>query len=567
MIMNQRSLHRTTIFWSILLAVCIPAAICAYEPPTGIPDPGFGIDSVLPPRPGSWTAEIAGYFYVNPSAPGCSDSRAYGHPASPRCTIPEPVPAGSYVEVHGTYTHTVGGTTNITGKGTGGAWAAGVSGPAWIVGQASDRPVFTQRTILSGKHLYVDGIATRWDANDESIVIGTNGPGSGSEFIVVRNCLIEGDQKSRTFGVVLGGRSEAETVTQVVVYNNRIFNHGDMTSGDQDADCLNAGNFSNRIWFLNNTVHTASGAGGWAGGPYGGSENCHHIYFGFNRIYNTRQAGLAVKYATDVIFSQNLIHDIVDTSWSPSKGVGYQYAPQRLWILFNEIHGARYGIYGASTQAGDWRIYAVGNLIYNIHATGDYEGGSWSEAGIMMKGGSRVTVVHNTLVDCDAGINAPGTEVTYQIENNLIANVAKANGNHVFIEYATAGSVLKNSILFQAGGAERIKWGSKAYDLPGFQAASGKGQNCLNSDPRFANSSAKDFRPLPGSPAIDSGSADAELATPVYQEFYTAYGVDIARDFRRAPRPQGSRWDIGAYEYDASDPGRPQPPKNLRILF
>ncbi len=565
--MRCLTLRAAIVLFSLFCAFLFAGELPAYVPPIGVPDPGFGIDAVRPDRPGTWDSEIAGYYYVDRTAPGCSDSQSFGHPASPRCTIPNPVPAGSYVEVHGIYDYTVNGDSDIAGNGTGGAWTANQSGPAWVVGLPSDRPIFTNRLILTGQHLYVDGISARWDAEDECIIVSSYAGAPNSEYIVVRNSIIEGNQLNRTYAVVVGGLSEADTIANVVVYNNLIFNHGDMASGDQDADCLNAGNFSNHVWFLNNIVHTASGSGGWAGGAYGGADNCHHIYFGYNLVYNTRQSGLSVKYATDVIFSQNHIRDIVDTAWSPSKGIGYQYAPQRLWILYNEIHGARYGIYGGSTEPGAWYIYAVGNVIYNIHGSAEYAGGSWDEAGIMMQGGTFNAVIHNTLVDCDAGINGPATDVTYYMENNIVQNVARANGNHVFIEYATSNSVLRNSILYQSSGAERIRWGGTAYSLGGFQAAAGKGENCLNLNPMLADAAGSDFRASPGSPGIDSGLSESELTANVYQTFRITYGLDIAIDPNRVVRPQGNGWDIGAYEFGAPGTGRPAAPQNLRIVF
>jgi len=128
------------IFGVFLLA---PLTSLAYDMPRGIPDPGFGLDEVKPVRPSNWTSEQAGYYYVEDTG-GCSNSRTYGYPGAPRCYIPDPIPAGSYVEVHGTYNHTVGGTTLIHGEGT-------ANSPVWIVGESDQvRPTFTENTILYG---------------------------------------------------------------------------------------------------------------------------------------------------------------------------------------------------------------------------------------------------------------------------------------------------------------------------------------------------------------------------------------------------------------------------------
>src|SRR5947209_19281269 len=64
--------------------------------------------------------------------------------------------------------------------------------------------------------------------------------------------------------------------------------------------------------------------------------------------------------------------------------------------------------------------------------------------------------------------------------------------------------------------------------------------NLDNTDPLFGNpsSTAFDFRLLPGSPAIDAGLT---LAL-------------VTNDFYGTSRPQGSGYDIGAYERNASVP-------------
>jgi hypothetical protein len=66
-----------------------------------------------------------------------------------------------------------------------------------------------------------------------------------------------------------------------------------------------------------------------------------------------------------------------------------------------------------------------------------------------------------------------------------------------------------------------------------------------NRDPLFINSSAGDYKLQSSSPAIDSG-----IATP-----------SVPTDKDDSIRPQGSGWDIGAYEYSER---HISPPRNLR---
>ena len=56
----------------------------------------------------------------------------------------------------------------------------------------------------------------------------------------------------------------------------------------------------------------------------------------------------------------------------------------------------------------------------------------------------------------------------------------------------------------------------------------------IEQDPKFVNLQGKDYRLQPGSPAVDA-------AVP-------SSGPGLDHDFAGAPRPQGARKDIGAFE-------------------
>jgi hypothetical protein len=71
----------------------------------------------------------------------------------------------------------------------------------------------------------------------------------------------------------------------------------------------------------------------------------------------------------------------------------------------------------------------------------------------------------------------------------------------------------------------------------------------LTTDPSFVNAVAADFHLQSTSPAINTGMT---LTT-------------VTNDFDNVPRPQGNRYDIGAYEF-VSTPTRPVPPSGLRIV-
>jgi hypothetical protein len=250
----------------------------------------------------------------------------------------------------------------------------------------------------------------------------------------------------------------------------------------------------------------------------------------------------------DCVFSQNTVHDVINTSWSPSKGLGYQYGPERLWIIYNHVYNCTFGVAAMSSSGGSGQeAFIVGNVIHDIHHLNDgtsffAPNSGWSNAGIMLVGVPKQYIVNNTIYNVDAGINSPGPNALY-MENNIIANVVEPNCQHVFIESSPNNSSISNCLFYQNGQDIRIRWGSTMYTLGTFQAT-GKATNCYNADPKFVNIAGSDFHLQSGSPAINKG-----LTSQVYSRFKSIHGLDISMDLESTTRPLGGTWDIGAYEF------------------
>lgn len=536
----------------------------AYNSPIGIPNPGFGIDETRPSRPESWISEVPGYYYIDYET-GTNTGRSYGTPSTPRQTIPNPVPAGSYVEVHGVYNYLQGGVIIIYGNGNNSEWVANVSGPVWIVGENQDNKPEFRRTILAyGSYVYFDAVKL---SDLGKFQVGSATAGRPANHIVLRNSEGQGTPSSGSLVSVVG--SSADLVSDVVVYGNKLHDAGDINADfDQDSHIATVGNYSSNVWFFENTLYNSSGSGSQVGGAYNGYDNCHHIYFGKNHIYNTRQAGLGVKYASDVIFSQNEIHDVIYTTWSTDKGIGFQYAPNRVWMIYNHIYNCSYGIYAGSTNASppDWYVYAIGNVIHDIEPDPAFSynpENSWAPAGIMMAGGTYKYIINNTLYKVVGGIYCPSS-VAHYMENNIISEVTRNDGYHIFMDTGTGASLstLKNSIFFQTGREEKIKWSSSYIgNLSYIQSNAGVGQNSFNTNPQFIDVSMNNFRLGVGSPAIDSG-----VAHEIYTTFQALYGINIAKDFVNTNRPINGNFDIGAYEFAGVDAVSPGAPSGLAVL-
>lgn len=479
--------------------------VASWTAPVGVPEPQFGLNETHmmyagedPATPGQLYTYDYGSgpepYRIGPAGPythyidntyaGATDSgNPFGTPDHPRVTIPLNLPAGSVVEIHGgPYNYTVGGILPISGTGTEAA-------PIFIRGTGNGtRPRFDTRigtNLTDSEYIIVEHIdAIRF-------TIG----GGNHHHIALRHSEIRGDLSQG--GVAIYSGTAEDPQNDILIFSNIIHHGGDIDSEyDQDVTGVSAGSHSTSVWILDNEISYLSGSGVQVGGWYSGDlGQVHHVYASRNDVHSVRQSGVWCKQASDVIFSENHIYDIINTSWSPSKGAGFQYGPENVWLLNNHIHSNYYGISSGSNSGGNGQDqYIIGNLIHDIHYGPDaaYDPNTaWTYAGIMLVGGTNRHIAYNTIYDVSAGINGPDIGV-YEMVNNIIYGITEPEGHHVFIERGEAAasvSDLRNSILYQQGEPVRIRWGSAAlWDVAGFQAEFGKGGGDHGSRPAVRRS-------------------------------------------------------------------------------
>lgn len=233
----------------------------------------------------------------------------------------------------------------------------------------------------------------------------------------------------------------------------------------------------------------------------------HHIRFQNCEIKNARNQGVLINDASFVEFIRCSIHDNGLTDFT--HGLYLNGAD-------NLVDGCR--IY----SNGGWGVHAYGststrnvirnNMIYNNAKAGA------RGPGIGLYTGSGQKAYNNLIWGNQEGIAVGEGATNSKVHNNSIYKNARYG---VLIDpLSSSAEVLNNIVFANAAGILNQGTGSILQN------------NLTDTDPKFTDPAAADFRLLNGSPAIDAGiSSDI-----------------VASDFQGTKRPQGTALDIGAFE-------------------
>lgn len=249
--------------------------------------------------------------------------------------------------------------------------------------------------------------------------------------------------------------------------------------------------------------------------------NCGHVFYthGDDHLFDR-----VVIDAAGVGNTANYCFHIYDGSYTPKNG----------WIIRNStLKNCKNHAIGC---------YACNDAIFEnnvIH--GPSSGGS----GIVLGYSNRTQIRNNTIYGvAGEGIYlTPGTQSV--IKNNILSNnggvgISVEGGNNIAIQ---------NNLAASNGGGACVDVGGN-HGPSGTNACTGSsatGNLFGNFNPLFVNAANRDFRLQVGSPARDAGQAIAGLTT----------------DKDGIMRPQGSKYDIGAYEYRSSTLNSPA---NFRMI-
>jgi hypothetical protein len=516
-----------------LLATAFPLVATAL--PRGVPTPPLDLAASHLEYSGDQGYLDAGNgpytHYVDNQAPNCSDD-SNGSSDQPRCSLPLEVSAGAVIEVHGgpyddrQYN---GKSRNIWLRGS-------ETRPVFLRGipDSAGSPVTFRNTWfeVSGDHFVIESLKF---LNTQLRV----GEQRASSSVLIRGLEVT-ENEDRT-GVRLSGANVVFLASHVH------HNFGDDNHG------IYVGRGSRSVWIVDNEFNHNTGDG---------VQFCHkcsdnpprYVYIAGNNIHSNRENGVDLKYARNIVVSENRIYN----HWKASKNVPWCFDDNSYCGVFSSGSDGSSIVVGS--DGGPIDVVVAFNHVFNSNngirveegeevliATNVFHGIANHNV-VFERTGGAVNVVHNTFSGGSTGVRVK-SNVDYQI--SIANNVFTGMTEYLKInDKADADEIQLNHNLFWNDGEPLdVRWGDSSevgsdQELNGLSGHPKTGNRIAN--PELITSGGRDWILGPNSEAVDGGnSVLIGLAAGVDSHFPNL--PSVLRDFYGNPR--GSCvMDIGAVE-------------------
>lgn len=305
-----------------------------------------------------------------------------------------------------------------------------------------------------------------------------------------------------------------------VAYNT-IYNHGTVGyspfagSGFGIAQRSAGGSNWDEVTYIHhNTVYDVGGDGYQCQRADVGT---HYVELAYNEFYNCGEDSVDLKLSSFLRIHHNIFRDNDGTGITTHETQGgIDASADNVEFYNNIIYGVGFWGMFVSRESHDWIIY--NNIIYGNAFT---QTTSNTPVGIAINEETCV-VYNNTIFDnhYKGGVHGDADFINNAIFNNGLLGWIdpKGNGSWGNIHAGSEGTISHNYVYPTSLGII--------------------GDNAVTvAEPMFTDVDNRDVTLLVGSPLIDAGTT-----------------VSITTDFLDAPRPFGSAYDIGVYEFGALSP-------------
>ncbi len=294
-------------------------------------------------------------------------------------------------------------------------------------------------------------------------------------------------------------------------------------NGDYGIKLTGYGTSYNTIRYNNFYSNGATGSDKYgmqiSGGEYEDNQPQHNELYG-NKFYNNLGCGIHLYESSNNILRENEFYNNGIGTSNPARGISLSLNSKNNLVYGNRVYNNNYYGIECSSHADSNKIY--NNIIYDN-----------AEEGIMIQGGSSKNEIYSNTIS--GGTNG-GIYLSSDTQDTIIKdNIVLTMGTQPTLHNGGGGTAtLDYNLWYDSVTPDLIYWNGVFRTLSQFYADTGNEQHGLQTNPLFIDLASHDFYIQAGSPAINNGIS------------LSAY---FSTDFAGTIRPQGSAWDIGAYEY------------------